>query len=396
MKRIEVAIVGAGPYGLSIAAHLAKHGIEFAIFGGPMTTWRYHMPKGMLLKSDGFASSLSAPGRGFALAEYCALKKITYDDLSIPVSLSTFADYGLEFQKRCVPSLDERKVARVETDGSGYLLALEGGEMLASKKVVLATGISHFQTFPPELADADRRLVSHSSAHRDPAVFKNKDVAVVGAGASAVDLAVLMQEAGARPCLIFRSDRLEFSSRRSDKKQSMAHRLRNPMSGLGPGIKSKLCCEFPHLFRFLPEGARLRFVDRHLGPSSPWYQKAKVNGRIPQFPRTDIVKIESENGGALLHLRTDNGVEKKLPVQHVVCATGYRVDLENLTFLDPAIRGRISTVGGMPKLTRNFESSVPGLYFAGIAAAATFGPLMRFVFGTGFAAPRIASHLVSR
>lgn len=57
----RVAIIGAGPYGLSIAAHLRAYGIPFRIFGAPLDSWRRHMPVGMMLKSDGFASSLSAP-----------------------------------------------------------------------------------------------------------------------------------------------------------------------------------------------------------------------------------------------------------------------------------------------------------------------------------------------
>ena len=58
---IETAIVGAGPYGLSIAAHFRSRGIPFRIFGRPMDSWLAHMPKGMMLKSDGFASNIYDP-----------------------------------------------------------------------------------------------------------------------------------------------------------------------------------------------------------------------------------------------------------------------------------------------------------------------------------------------
>ena len=61
MNNCQLAIVGAGPYGLSIAAHLRERGVNFRIFGTPMRTWREQMPRGMLLKSDGFASNLSDP-----------------------------------------------------------------------------------------------------------------------------------------------------------------------------------------------------------------------------------------------------------------------------------------------------------------------------------------------
>src|SRR5213079_230240 len=52
MSACDVAIVGAGPYGLSAAAHLrAANGLDVRVFGEPMSFWERHMPKGMLLRS---------------------------------------------------------------------------------------------------------------------------------------------------------------------------------------------------------------------------------------------------------------------------------------------------------------------------------------------------------
>ena len=58
---VDVAIIGAGPYGLSLAAHLSAAGLSYRHFGVPMRLWRGAMPKGMYLKSQGFASNLSDP-----------------------------------------------------------------------------------------------------------------------------------------------------------------------------------------------------------------------------------------------------------------------------------------------------------------------------------------------
>ena len=77
-KVTQVAIIGAGPYGLSIAAHLRSLGIPFRIFGTPVDTWRRHMPAGMSLKSDGFASCLSDPDDKGTLEAYCAERGIPY------------------------------------------------------------------------------------------------------------------------------------------------------------------------------------------------------------------------------------------------------------------------------------------------------------------------------
>jgi cation diffusion facilitator CzcD-associated flavoprotein CzcO len=106
---VEVAIVGAGPYGLSLAAHLNAAGIQTRVFGRPMDSWRSHMPEGMLLKSDPFASSLSDPQDFFTLARFSEEQAIPYSE-SKPVRLDVFCNYGLAFQKRCVPRLADVQV----------------------------------------------------------------------------------------------------------------------------------------------------------------------------------------------------------------------------------------------------------------------------------------------
>ena len=74
-----VAIIGAGPYGLSVAAYLRSEGVDFRIFGIPMQRWQAHMPKGMYLKSEGCASNLFDPMRAYTLKTYdigpsCAIR----------------------------------------------------------------------------------------------------------------------------------------------------------------------------------------------------------------------------------------------------------------------------------------------------------------------------------
>lgn len=66
-----VAVIGAGPFGLSTAAHLRARGIPVRVFGDPMVSWRDHMPAGMLLKSTPAASNLDAPQHGHTLVDYC-------------------------------------------------------------------------------------------------------------------------------------------------------------------------------------------------------------------------------------------------------------------------------------------------------------------------------------
>src|SRR5690348_15453301 len=116
----DVAIIGAGPYGLSLAAHLGASKISFRIFGKPMSTWLHQMPEGMHLKSEGFASTLYDPEGQFTLRQYCQQAGLAYADVAFPVPLSTFTSYGLEFQRRMVPNLEQQNVVSLRRDRQAF------------------------------------------------------------------------------------------------------------------------------------------------------------------------------------------------------------------------------------------------------------------------------------
>ncbi len=63
----DVAVIGAGPYGLSAGMHLRANGMSVRIFGEPMDFWASKMPQGMLLRSPREASNLSDPQDAFTL-----------------------------------------------------------------------------------------------------------------------------------------------------------------------------------------------------------------------------------------------------------------------------------------------------------------------------------------
>src|SRR5260370_125273 len=173
---IDVTIIGAGPYGLSIAAHLKPRGLKFRIFGNPMHTWRTKMPRGMHLKSEGFASCLYDPDSGFTLADYCKQEGIPYADLGSPVPLDVFISYGMEFQKRFVPDLEDRLVVSVRRAPVGFLVTLEDGEVIATRKVVTAVGLSQFEYVPPILSDLSEEFVTHSSRHSKLDHFRGREM----------------------------------------------------------------------------------------------------------------------------------------------------------------------------------------------------------------------------
>jgi thioredoxin reductase len=386
---LETAIIGAGPYGLSVAAHFRRRGIPFRIFGRPMDSWLAHMPKGMMLKSDGFASDIYDPESAFTLRQFCAERGIEYADTGIPVRLETFTAYGLAFRERMVPELEDKLVAKVERLPGGFLLQLEDGETVQARKVVLAIGITHFAYIPESLAHLPTEVLSHSARHRELEPFRGRDVVVIGGGSSAMDLAGLLHESGAQVQLVSRRQELKFHSQPTGKPRSRWQQIRHPQSGLGPGMRSRFFANSPLAFHYLPERIRVEAVRRTLGPSGGWFIRDKVIGKVPLHLGCTPQRAQVQNGRVHLSVRAADGSEREIVTEHVIAATGYRVDLERLKFLSSEIRSRLKTVQGSPMLSSSFESSVPGIYFVGVAAANSFGPVMRFAFGAGFAARRV-------
>jgi thioredoxin reductase len=390
MKISDVVIVGTGPYGLSIAAHLGGRGVDYRIFGTPMQTWINSMPRGMRLKSEGFASSLFDPESALTLGTYCRQQVLPYADTGLPVPLETFTAYGLAFQKRFVPHLEDERVVALKKCSRGFELRISSGETLLARRVVVAAGLTHFDYVPPELSGLSESHLTHSSRHSRLDRFRGRDVVVVGAGASAIDIAALLHETGAHVEVVARK-----AIRFHDPPQiprPLLERIKAPMTGIGAGWKLVFCAETPLLFHRLPEGMRLRAVRKTLGPAPGWFVRDQVKGKVPIHVGYEIRGASVKAGRVELEVAGESG-PRTLQADHVIAATGYKVDLRRFAFLDADLQGSIRSVEQTPVLSSNFESSVAGLYFVGASAANSFGPLLRFAVGAGFTARRISSHL---
>jgi cation diffusion facilitator CzcD-associated flavoprotein CzcO len=392
---LNTAIIGAGPYGLSLAAHFRRRGIPFRIFGRPMDSWRAHMPKGMFLKSDGFASNISDPGSEFTLEKFCAERGIQYAGAGIPVGLATFTAYGLAFQGRMVPELEDKMVVKVERSSDGYLLQLDDGEQFKTRNLVLAVGITHFEHVPDSLAHLPAEFLSHSARHHDVEQFRGRNIVVIGGGSSALDWAALLSEAGAQVQLVARQAALKFHGKPTGKQRSLWQRIRHPRTGLGPGWRASFYANAPAAFHRLPESLRLEIVKRTLGPSGGWFIKDKVLNDVPHLLGYTPQRAEVRDDKVHLQLESQDGTQREIAADHIIAATGYRVDLERLTFLGSEIRSKLRAIESTPVLSSTCESSVPGLYFVGVAAANSFGPVMRFAFGADFAARTVTRALTS-
>ena len=383
----QVAIIGAGPYGLSIAAHLRAHKVEFRIFGSSMHSWRAKMPAGMFLKSEGFASNLYDPEGRCTLKRFCAQNSLAYSDYGIPVSLKAFTAYGLSFQEQLVPNLEERAVNAVDRCPDAFLLRLDNGETVVARRVVVAVGATYFRHIPATLDHLSPEVLSHSSDHHDLSRFKGRNVSVIGGGASALDIVAGLLEVGADVRLVARRTSLKWNA-------PVLYRPKwkrwYPMSGLGGGLHNRFYETAPMLFRCLPQQTRLRIVRTWLGPAGAWPIKHCVE-RAPLLLGHALRGADFRDGRVHLRLASYNGEECERPTDHIIAATGYKVDLRRLPFLSKELCLQLRSVEHTPILSSEFQSSVPGLYFVGLASANTFGPAMRFVVGARYTARRLAS-----
>jgi cation diffusion facilitator CzcD-associated flavoprotein CzcO len=391
---VDIAIIGAGPYGLSIAAHLRKTPLSYRIFGTPMESWSEKMPKGMMLKSDGFASSLYDPDSEFTLRHYCEQHGLPYSDVGLPVPGDTFVAYGRAFQQRFVPNLEHTNITSVRKFSDRFELQTAEGDIFQARNVIVAAGITHFRHLPPFLADLPEDYVTHSLHHYDLDRYAGKEVAVIGAGASAVDLAALLNEAGAKVVLVARREQIAFHSP-SKEPRPLLQRMLNPRSGLGLGWKSRLCTDAPLLFHALPLKLRIRAVQRHLGPAPGWFVRDKVIDRFPLHLGVKIKGASIQSGKVHLNIVEKDGTDKEMVLDNIIGATGFHVDIERLWFLDESIRKQIETADDSPVLSRRFESSVRGLYMVGLASANSFGPLCRFAYGAKYTAKHLSDHLTA-
>jgi len=380
-----IAIIGAGPYGLSAAAHLRRlPNTKLLIFGRPMSFWQEQMPKGMFLRSGWRASYLADPDLALTLEAYQAS---CGEKVSTPVPLDRFVSYGKWFQQRVAPQLDTRLVEKVTPNSRGFHLFLEDGETLSVDRVIVAAGIAPFANIPQEFASLPKELVSHASEHKDFCAFRGKTVGIVGGGQSALESAALLKEAGADVQVFVRGKQLHFLGWRKRIMQlELLFKMLYSWTDVGPAGLSQLVSH-PDYFRVLPRMMQDPIARRCIRPAGAGWLRNRLKG--VQLHLDTTVRVAGTNHS--LHLEVSDG--SKRSVDHLLLGTGYKIQVSKYRFLSPGLSSSIRQAHGYPVLKENFESSVPGFYFLGAPAAWSFGPLMRFVAGAGFGCGRLAASM---
>jgi FAD-dependent urate hydroxylase len=384
----EVLIIGAGPYGLSISAHLRALGISHQIVGRPNGTYRSHVPVGMNLKSEPYASDLAAPQPGYDVGTYCAQHGHDYSARLGPLSLERFLGYADWYTDRLVPGIRDVQVSDVTPAGGGFRVSFADADPVTVRQVVVATGVLPFYRVPAELSALPADLLSHTKDIHRLEPFRGRRVAVIGAGQSALETAALLHEAGADTRLVVRGPALNWADPNPETLSGLG-RLVRPANKLCEGWRCAVWFS-PGAFRRLPAGIRVTKARTVLGPSGSWWLRDRIEGVVETACSQQVRGAEPAGSGVRLHLEgrhpegrpVDGPAATMLDVDHVIAGTGFRIDLDRLGFLSERLRGQIATLNRYPVLSRAGQSSVPGLYFAGAPAAVSLGPSERFIGGT--------------
>jgi FAD-dependent urate hydroxylase len=393
MTRCDVAIIGAGPYGLSATAHLRTvKGLDVHTFGEPMSFWEDKMPVGMLLRSGWAATHIADPNQALTLEAFRAASGIHF---SSPVPRDRFVDYGHWYQSQAVPDLDRRKIASVESDEKGFRLILHEGETILARRLVVAAGISSFAWRPPQFAGLPSSLASHTSEHRDFEKFAGKQVLMIGSGQSALESAALLHENGAEVEIVARARRINWLGGLVSKTihnglgPTVAKLLYAP-TDVGPAGISQIVAR-PDLVRRLPRPIQDWLRNRSIRPAGARWLVERL-ATVPMNLGCSIVSATPVGGRIKVQL--DDGSLRT--IDHVFLGTGYKVDVSKYEFLDPKLAHSINCFQGFPRLNQGFETSIPRLHFLGAPAIWSFGPLMQFVVGTHYTSRALHRYIAEK
>jgi cation diffusion facilitator CzcD-associated flavoprotein CzcO len=383
----EIAVLGAGPYGLSAAAHLKAAGHDVRVIGRTMSFWREQMPVGMLLRSPHAACNLSDPEGTLTLTDY---ERAHGFETEIPVPLERFVDYGAWFREQASIDVDERHVEQVSRNGC-FALAFDDGSAVTARRVVVAAGIAPFANRPPVFRGLPDDRLSHACDEVDPSRFAGKKVAVIGGGQSALESAALLHEHGADVDVIVRQGNVHWLSFRLQHELGLMSRLLYAPPDVGPAGISHLVAR-PSLYRLLPRRTQDALWPRVLRPAGAGWLAPRMHDTARITTGRSVAAADPVGDGVRLTL--DDG--SVCNVDHVLLGTGYRVDVGQYPFLSPELLHAVHRIDGHPTLSQGLESTVDGLHFLGAPAARSFGPLLRFVAGTEFAARAVARKLAGR
>lgn len=378
MVSVPLIVVGAGPYGLAVAAYARRVGIETIVLGEPMSFWRDHMPRGMLLRS-GVDWHLDAVGV-HTMEAYLAERGVQPVDVD-PIPVELFVDYADWFQARSGVEVRPDMAAGVKRCGDGFTVDLVGGGRLSGDSVVVAPGISHFAAIPRQVvAQLPPDRYSHTCFLTEFDRARDARTLIIGGRQSAFEWAALLADGGVEAVhVVYRHATPAFATSDWHFVDSMIEQTISV-----PGWFRRLSKEERAVVsnRFWAEG-RLKL--------EPWLPPRMPANVVHRHPRSEVRSCTELSSG---EIRVVLSTGDTLTVDHVVLATGYRANVGAVPYLTDLADVRISE--GFPELDEYMQSSIPGLFFTGFVATRDFGPFFGFVRACPAAARIVVAALQAR
>jgi cation diffusion facilitator CzcD-associated flavoprotein CzcO len=378
VQTVSLLVVGAGPYGVAVAARAMERGVDTVVVGRPMGFWTDHMPEGMFLRS-GIDWHLDASGVD-TFEAFVEERGLSAADL-LPVPIDVFLQYAAWFQTRKKVSVLDQRVARLERTDSAFVAWLDDGTPIATDVVVAAPGAAYFRQFP----EWATRLPEHVGAHTCDLVrfdeLAGARVLVVGGRQSAYEWAALLGEHGAeRVDIVHRHDVPRFekvSWKFVDPYLDATLRQRGWWRSLSAAEQGRIAQQFWEVGRLTLEW---------------WLTPRLADERIRSWPGTQVVDALVGDDGTV-SVTLSNGDHPTY--DRIVFATGYKADLPRVPYLTGLADG-LDVTDGSPVLDEAFQSSVDGLYIVGFASTRAFGPFFGFTKGCPATATMVVDDVLRR
>ena len=379
MIHTQLLVVGAGPYGLSIAARAKDAGIDALVMGEPMEFWRMNMPERMLLRS-GLDWHLDASGV-LSLRAYLAERGLDPAHVT-PLPVGLFIEYAAWFRTAAGLSIWCEFVQDITPAGERFDVRLKDGERIIADAVVATTGVARFGSLPDWV---DRSLPRDRYSHTCELVrfdwLRGARCLIVGGRQSAFEWAALLNEAGvAAVHITYRHDTPAFVESDWAFVDEYIDRTIN-VAGW-----------YRHLPAAEREAVSQRFWAEGRLKLEPWLTPRLSAPTIQRWPQTEVTACCVLPSGEI-QVNLSNG--ERIIVDHVLLGTGYAADASKVSYLRGVFEN-VEIADGSPVLDEYFQSSVPGLFFAGFLAIRDFGPFFGFVRGCPAAATLIVRALTRR
>ena len=369
-------VVGAGPYGLSVAAHAQERGIDTLVVGHPLGFWTDHMPAGMFLRS-GTDWHLDAAGI-HTFEAFVEERGLPPTDLD-PIPIGVFLAYATWFQAKKHVAVRDDYVSTIERVDRRFVAALDDGSEIAAERVVAAPGNGYFAQVPAWAETLPEGVGAHTSDLVRFDEVSGQRVVIVGGRQSAYEWAALLGEHGAaRIDIVHRHDVPRFervSWRFVDEYMDATLSIPGWWRGLPRADKDAVARRFWEVGRLTLE----------------WWLTPRLRGeRIHRWPNAHVV--EARPGQDETAVMLSNG--EWLQADRVVFASGYKAAVANVPYLAPLL-AYLDVADGFPVLDDHLQSSVEGLFVPGFAATRDFGPFFGFTKACPAAATLIVEGLLS-